>query len=72
MTVNFKTQGIIKIITMALKGFSNMARYRVNTRTSEGFGGGEKNPIHNSSKQWNFQYEQVFPVDLCVSYCSCS
>ena len=42
MTVNFKTQGIIKIITMALKGFSNTARYRVNTWTSEGFSGGKK------------------------------
>lgn len=34
--------------------------------------GGAGNPIHNSSKQWNFQSEQVFPVDLCVSYCSYS
>ena len=30
------------------------------------------NPIHNSSKQWNFPHEQVFPVDLCVSSCSYS
>lgn len=29
-------------------------------------------PIHNSSKQGNFQRDQVFPVDLCVSYCSYS
>ena len=57
---------------MALKGFSKTPRYRVNTWTSEGFSWGEKNPIPNSSEQWNFQYEQVFPVDLCVSYCSCS
>lgn len=58
---------------MALKGFSNMARYRVNTRTSEGFGGGKKIPFTTvvSSGTSNMNRSSlltcVFPIVVVLS-----
>ena len=73
MAVNFKTQGIIKIITMALKGFSKTPRYRVNTWTSEGFSWGEKTPFPTvvSSGTSNMNRSSlltcVFPIVVVLS-----
>ena len=58
---------------MALKGFSNTARYRVNTWTSEGFSGGKKIPFPTvvSSGTSNMNRSSlltcVFPIVVVLS-----